>query len=169
MKSPVTAGCAGKGKMLKTKTITLIVAFLLASTGLAVATPIEWKVLVDKTKSCQLSVPPDWVVDASYPSQGSSPDAQVSVLTLGIEHGQTLKIVKEETEKIFSPIKIFEDSKKRLWFSYKEVTAPEGSRDINYYVAIPVNGSVCGARISMRNSSLAPIGKQIVESISAVK
>jgi hypothetical protein len=154
---------------VKPKAISLIVALLAASTGLAQTTPVGWKVLVDKTKNCQISVPSDWVVEASYPSQGSSPDGKLSVLTLRIEHGQTLKIVQEEIEKIFSPIKIFEDSKKRLWFSYKEVTAQEGSRDINYYVAIPVNGNVCGARISMRNSSLAPTGKQIAESISAVK
>ena len=148
--------------MLNTKTIPLIVALLVASNVVSGTVPTGWRVLVDETKSCQISVPPDWI-------EPYSSDTKIGILMFRNEQGRTLKMVKEHIEKIYSPIKVFEDSKKRLWFSYKDSSGPEGSREVDYYVAIPVRENVCDARIFMSRSSLQRIAKQIAESMSAAK
>jgi hypothetical protein len=162
--------------IVKTKVIRLIVALFVTSTaiatfgGLPATTTENWKVLVDKTKNCQISVPPDWAVDSSSPSEALSPDRKLLVIMEGTDRGQTLSAAKARMEyEMHSSIKIFEDSKKRLWFSYRNYSAPEGSRETVYYVAIPVNRNVCSARIYFDNSKLTVIAKQIAESIGPAK
>ncbi len=148
------------------KMIRLIAALFVTATAIgtsavsATTAYANWKVLVDKTKTCQISVPPDWIGD-------SSPDKKMGILSMvSTEHGETLAVAKQRMEyDMRSSIKVFEDSKRRLWFSYHDDSAPEGSRETIYYVAIPANGNVCSARIYFHNSKLNVIAKQIAESL----
>jgi hypothetical protein len=147
--------------MIRLIAVLFVAATAIGASGvLATTTPTNWKVLVDTAKACQISVPPDWIGD-------SSPDRQVGILSMvGTDHGETLAVARQRMEyHMRSSIKVFEDSKRRLWFSYHDDSAPEGSRETIYYVAIPVNGNVCSARIYFHNSKLNVIAKQIAESL----
>jgi hypothetical protein len=135
----------------------------------AATTPVEWKLLVDKTKTCQISVPSDWAANTFSPSAADSPDNLSDVRMDVTNLGKTLREFKVTAERIYAPIKIFEDSKSRLWFSYKNGADPEGSRRTYYLVGIPVKENVCAAQISFENRKLAPVAKQIAQSLVAAK
>lgn len=153
---------------MKTKMVPFFAAAILASAAIAATTPSGWKVLADKTKNCQISVPPDWVVSSYSPSSADSPDKKASLTMHGTNQGQTLDDAKSVMEVQFPPIKVIEDSKSRLFYSYKSPNSPDGTAD-NYYVGIPVKGNVCGAQVTFKNASLEPVAKQIAESLSAAK
>jgi hypothetical protein len=158
---------------MKTKAISFITAILAVSSVVAgsalleATTPADWKVLVDKTKSCQISVPRDWVVSAFSPSVAHSPDNKSEVRMAVTNLGHTLSEFKVTAEQIHAPIKIFEDSKSRLWFSYEEPFAPEGIRVINFLVGIPIQGNVCAADVSFEKRRLESVAKQIAQSLAA--
>jgi hypothetical protein len=160
---------------MKTKTVSFITAilavssFVAASTLLDATTPAGWKVLVDMTKSCQISVPSDWIVSSSSLISADSPDKKADVRMNVTNLGHTLREFKVTAEQIYVPIKIFEDSKSRLWFSYEEPSAPEGIRVVNFFVGIPVEGNVCAARVSFEKRRLESVAKQIAQSLAAAK
>jgi len=160
---------------MKTKTVSFITAILAVSSALAgspflnATTPAGWKVLGDKTQNCQISVPSDWVVSSFSPSAAESPDNKSGVRMAVTNLGHTLREFKANAEQVQAPIKIFEDSKRRLWFSYKELGAPEGDRTTYYFVGIPVHGNVCAAQVSFENRRLEPVAKQVAESLAAAK
>jgi hypothetical protein len=163
-----------KGGIMTMKSISYVGAVLVASItsvaspGLRATTPAGWKVLVDKTKNCQISDPGDWVVDTTSPSVAYSPDKKANVFMHGTNQGQSLDDVKPVMQAQYPPIKVMEDSKSRLFYSYKSPRSPDGNPD-NYYVGIPVKGNVCGAQITFKNASLEPVAKQIAESLAAAK
>jgi hypothetical protein len=160
---------------MKTKLISLAellfigTMVLTASKMLASTTPPGWKLLIDKTKNCQISVPSDWVVSTFSPSVADSPDNKSDVRMEVTNLGHTLREFKVTAEQIYAPIKIFEDSKRHLWFSYKEANPPEDSRIMYYFVGIPVDGNVCVAQIHFDNRRVEPVAKQITESLAAAK
>src|ERR1700722_2788431 len=133
---------------------------LVATTGLRATTPAGWKVLIDKTKNCQISVPGDWVVDTTSPSVAYSPDKKANVFMHGTNQGQSLDDAKSVMQAQYPPIKVMEDSKSRLFYSYKSPNSADDNLD-NYYVGIPVKGNVCGAQVTFKIASLEPVAKQI--------
>lgn len=151
------------------KTIPFISALLLAAVALAANVPSGWKVLVDRTKFCQVAVPPDWIPDKIAPSMANSPDNKSSIVMHGTNQGQTLAQAKTIIEQLMPPIKVIEDSKTRLWYSYKKPNAPADSTETSWYVAIPSNGNVCAARIDFKNPSGEAVAKQIAESLAPAK
>jgi hypothetical protein len=161
--------------LLKVSLISLVEVLFVGSMVLieskmyAATTPAEWNLLVDKTNNCQISVPSDWKVSAFSPSIAVSPDNKLEVQMDVTNLGKTLREFKVTAERIYPPIKIFEDSKSRLWFSYKNSADPEGSRMTYYLVGIPAKENVCAAQISFESGKLAPVAKQIAGSLVAAK
>jgi hypothetical protein len=162
------------GEMMKKKAIPFFAALLVtsiavvASTMPAATTPAGWKVLVDKTKNCQISVPPDWVVSTFSPSVADSADKKAN-LTMHSAPAQSLDQVKTIMEGMYPPTKVIEDSKSRVWYAYKAPSVAVDSLQVDWYVGIPAKGNVCGAQITFKVPSMEPMMKQIAESMSAAK
>src|SRR5580658_9554558 len=109
-----------EGGIMKTKTILFVVAVLVLSTSLvasshsSAAVPDGWKVLVDRSKTCQISVPSDWKVDQFSPSSAGAPDNKSS-MTMHASPNQSLAKAKGTFEMLFPPTKVIEDSATRAW------------------------------------------------------
>ena len=132
------------------------------------AAPDGWKVLVDRKKACQISVPSDWVVEKLSPSSASAPDNKASV-TMSSATGQTLDKAKATMTSMFPPLKVIEDSPKRFWYAYRAPSTAVDSPAVSWYVGIQVTGSVCGAQMDFKNPSLESTMKQMADSMSAAK
>jgi hypothetical protein len=148
------------------KLVPFPVVMSIALSGLAATVPAGWKVLIDKTKNCQIAVPADWVPNQLSPSMSDSADKKSSVAMHGTNQGQTLEQAKSVIEQMFPPTKVIEDSKTRLWYAYKGPNDDEDSPPTNWYVGIPSNGNVCGAQMNFKNPSAEPVMKQIAESLA---
>jgi hypothetical protein len=172
--TPVIAGYAPKGEIMKAKAILIIAAVALVSIILSesaisrAAAPDGWKVLVDRSKTCQISVPSDWKVDQFSPSSAGAPDNKSS-MTMHASANQTLAKAKGTFEMLFPPTKVIEDSATRAWIAYKADSVAVDSPEVNWYVAIPVKTSVCAVQIDFKNPSSEAMMKQLAESMSAVK
>ena len=150
------------------KAIAFVAVILVASTALAAGAPDGWKVLTDRSKTCQISVPSDWVVDAFSPSSASSPDKKASEI-MHATRNQTLSEVKSSIEMVFPPTKVIEDSPSRLWYAYKAAGAAVDSPAVSWYVGIPAKGNVCGVQIDFKDPAMEPAMKQIATSMAAAK
>jgi hypothetical protein len=172
--TPLTAGFARKGEIVKTKAILLIAAVVLvsmvfsSSTISKAAAPDGWKILIDRSKTCQISVPSDWTVDKFSPSSAGAPDNKSS-MTMHASPNQTLSAAKGTFEMMYPPKKVIEDSATRAWIAYKGDGVAVDSPEVNWYVAISVKSSVCAVQIDFKNPSSETMMKQLAESMSAVK
>jgi hypothetical protein len=159
---------------MKTKAILFIAAVLVFSTTLIASShtlafsPDGWKVLVDRSKTCQISVPSDWTVDKFSPSSAGAPDNKSS-MTMHASANQTLAAAKGTFEMMYPPKKVIEDSATRAWIAYKADSVAVDSPEVNWYVAIPVKASVCAVQIDFKNPNSEEMMKQVAESMSAVK
>jgi hypothetical protein len=159
---------------MKTKAILFAVAVIVFSAALVAsshspaAAPDGWKVLIDRSKTCQISVPSDWVVDKFSPTSAGAPDKQ-SDMTMHASPNQTLAAAKGTFEMMYPPKKVIEDSATRAWIAYKADSVVVDSPEVDWYVAIPVKTSVCAVQIDFKNPSSEPMMKQLAESMSAVK
>lgn len=159
---------------MKTKVILLISTIVVVSMVLSVpsisraAAPDGWKVLIDRSKTCQISVPSDWKVDQFSPSSAGAPDNKSS-MTMHASPNQTLAKAKGTFEMMYPPKKVIEDSATRAWIAYKADNVAVDSPEVNWYVAIPVKTSVCAVQIDFRNPSSEPMMKQLAESMSVAK
>jgi hypothetical protein len=159
---------------MKTKAILFIATILLAATALIAssasraAAPDGWKVLIDRSKTCQISVPADWVLDKLSPTFANAPDNKSSVI-VHASPNKTLKDAKTTFEMMYPPKKVIEDSASRAWVAYKGDSVAVDSSEVNWYVAIQVKTSVCAAQIDFKNPSSEAMMKQVAESMSAVK
>jgi hypothetical protein len=150
------------------KAISFVAVLSLASAMLAATTPAGWKVLIDKTKNCQIAVPPDWVVSQYSPSMADSPDKKANIIMHGTNQGQTLEMAKQVMESTNPPTKVIEDTKDRLWYEYTTSSGNKNIPPMNWYVGIPVKGNVCGVQISF-GPGMEPVMKQIAESLAGAK
>lgn len=141
------------------KYIPLLAVLLIASAGVAANTPAGWKVLIDRTKTCQIAAPQDWTPIMFSPSSANSPDNKASFV-MHATTGQSLDEVKSVMEGMFPPTKVIEDSKIRLWYVYASSGAAGGA-ETNWYVGIPSKGNVCGAQITFKDPGMEPLMKQI--------
>ena len=151
------------------KLVSFAVVMSAALAAFSATVPAGWKVLVDKTKNCQIAVPPDWVSSPLSPSMADSADKKSSIVMHGTNQGQTLEQAKSVMEQMFPPTKVIEDSKTRLWYAYKGANEDEDSPVVNWYVGIPANGNVCGVQMNFKNPSAEPVMKQIAESMAPAK
>jgi hypothetical protein len=150
------------------KSIPFLATLLIATAVLAADVPAGWKVLTDRSKNCQIGAPQNWVVDAFSPSSAGAPDKK-SDFTMHCTTNQSLAQVKGTMQMMFPPIKVIEDTKDRLWYSYKSGSGGDDTSVTNWYVGIPSKSNVCGVQIEFKDPSLEPVAKQIANSMSPAK
>jgi hypothetical protein len=144
------------------------VGLLLAvSTMVLAAAPAGWKTITDKKKTCQYSVPADWVQDTLITSSTTSADKKSSMVIHG--NAQSLDQVKPMIQQMIPPDKVIEDNGKRYWYSYKHLSGGSDLQGTNWYVAVAVPNGICAAQVTMKDPGAEAIGKQIVDTISAAK
>ena len=140
---------------------------LLVSTILLAAAPSGWKVVTDKKKLCQYSVPADWTQDALITSSSTSADKKSDVVIHGSP--SSLAETKSMIGQMIPPDKTIEDSGKRYWYSYKHLANAGDIPGTHWYVAVPAPGGVCAAQISFKDPAAEAVAKQIVDSIGPIK
>src|SRR3974390_3139490 len=96
-----------------------VVVVLVCSTALLGAAPAGWKVVTDKKKTCQYSVPADWTQDALITSSSTSGDKKSNAVIHGNQ--QSLSDIKPMIQQMIPPDKTIEDNGKRYWYSYKHL------------------------------------------------
>jgi hypothetical protein len=159
---------------MKTKSILFIASILIvpmaliASLASRTAAADGMKVLIDRSKTCQISVPSNWVVDQFSPSSAGSPDKKAD-LTMHASPNQNLTAAKSTFEMMYPPKKVIEDSASRAWIAYKADGVAVDSPEVNWYVAIPVKTSVCAVQIDFKDPGMESAMKQVAQSMSAVK
>ncbi len=64
-------------------------------------------------------------------------------------------------EGMYKPVKTFEDSSQRLWYSY------ELNGKTHWYVGVPVKGGICGAQLTVGKADQDATAKTIAMSVAA--
>jgi hypothetical protein len=141
---------------------------LVASSTFPASAPDGWKVLIDRSKTCQISVPANWIVDSFSPSSAGAPDKKAD-MTMHASPNQTLDKAKATIQMVYPPKKVIEDSASRFWYAYKADSVAVDSPEVNWYVAIPVKTSVCAVQIDFKDPSMEAAMKQLGESMSVIK
>jgi hypothetical protein len=142
-------------------------ALLLAGFGLhAQDVPSGWKVVKDRQGACQLAVPPDWVADKLMPSFMQSPDSKANAVAHGLRQGQSFGDAVNLAKQVTPPDKMIEESGKRVWYTYKGASTPDGGGD--YYVAV-AGSTICTAQIGFKSPALAETAKKIALSVTQAK
>jgi hypothetical protein len=130
---------------------------VLASTALK--SQSGWKTVKDKTGSCQISVPPDWI-PLSNPGFVNSPQGRTSIVTSG--HRQ-YRPFGAETLKMMNIDKVLETSATRaLWVS----KAVGNSSYVGYHVETLGKSNSCIAEISLPANTPEDDAKKIAFSLS---
>lgn len=142
---------------------------LVAITTLSAAAqsvPAGWKIVKDRKQHCQIAVPADWTTDKILTSQATAPDKSASALVHGIPPGAaTYADTVKAAKGLYKPIKTFEESGSRTWYS----TAPDpGQTGTSWYVATG-GAQVCDAQILFKTPASEATAKQIVMSLTPVK
>jgi len=140
---------------------------VLVSTIVLAAAPSGWKVVTDRKKTCQFSVPADWVLDTLLVGTATSPDKKSNIVVHG--NAASLAETKSMIQSMIPPDKMIEDSGKRYWYSYKHLSNGGDLAGTNWYVAVPAPGGVCGAQISFKDPGGEAVAKQIVDTIAPIK
>lgn len=130
--------------------------------ALAADVPSGWKLIKDKKQVCQAAVPADWTTDKILTSMATSPDKKSSVVVHGLRAGASYSDTVTMAKQMFKPVKVFEDSASRTFYSSERKGKPGSS----YYVAIG-GAQVCNAQIDFEGSD--DTAKKIANSLSAAK
>jgi hypothetical protein len=143
----------------------LLVGGILIGAAAAQTVPAGWKIVTDRKGLCQIAVPADWMADKIMPSNVSSPDKKASVIVHGIAAPATYEQTVATAKTMFKPMKTFEESANRVWWSS---TMRPGKTGESWYVAIG-GGQVCDAQVEFQDPAFADTAKKIVGSFSAKK
>jgi hypothetical protein len=144
-----------------------VTVLLAVSTIVLAVAPAGWKVVNDRKKTCQYSVPADWTQDKVLVGTSTSADGKSNVVVRGNE--QSLAEIKPTIQQMIPPDKTIEDSGKRYWYSYKHLANASDLPGTNWYVAVAVPGGVCGAQIGFKDPAAESVLKQVVDTIGAAK
>jgi hypothetical protein len=131
------------------------------------AAPAGWKVVTDRKKTCQYSVPADWTLDSLLVGTATSADKKDNAVIHG--NPMSLADIKPTVREMIPPDKVIEDNGKRYWYSYKHLANASDLPGTNWYVAVVVPSGVCAAQVSFKDPGAESVMKQIVDSIGAAK
>jgi hypothetical protein len=144
------------------------IAVLVMLSAIAVAAaPAGWKVVTDRKKTCQYSVPADWTLDSLLVGTATSADKKDNAVIHG--NPMSLADIKPTVQQMIPPDKVIEDNGKRYWYSYKHLANASDLPGTNWYVAVVVPSGVCAAQVSFKDPGAESVMKQIVDSIGAAK
>jgi hypothetical protein len=123
--------------------------------------------VVTKNGACEVIVPAEWTVDPAM-REARSPDNNVDVHVFTTDYASNMKSLADLKPLVagaYKPVKVFEDTPKRLWYRY----APHPTGD-GWYVATPAKTGTCNLEIAFRNSVIPDqaVAKQIALSLKPV-
>jgi hypothetical protein len=131
---------------------------LIALTSTLLNAQSAWKMVEDKTGSCQMSVPPNWT-ELSEPGLVNSPQGFTTMLTSG---HRPFRPFSAETIKVMNIDKVFENSPTRIFYAGKPAGNPP---KVNYHVEAPGKLNSCIAQITLPLNSEED-AKRIAASLS---
>lgn len=150
--------------MTKRFDVTLVSVGIVLLSSIAAAVAAD-QLITDRKNECQMSVPADWKLNPMIKGSAKSAQGTESVILASTAPGQSLNAVKGVIEQVYKPIKILEDSPRRLWFEYAAPNNSGGTARA-WYVGIPRTGNVCGAQIDMKDGN-ETLAKTIALSLQA--
>lgn len=137
---------------------TLSILALAASTAFNASAADGQRVLSTK-KTCQMTVPANWQIGKLLKSTAQSPDKSMSAVISSGGDDTTLAFAKSVMESSYKPVKVFEDSPRRLWYAY------DTGDGMGWYVGVPgTHHNVCGAQIVFKHAA-TDIAKSIALSV----
>jgi hypothetical protein len=135
---------------------------------MAAAKPNVWITVKDKTGSCQMSVPGDWVQNPQAPGHVTAPEHTDSMIISGFKHPR--KPMSEETQKAVGVDKIFENTADRRFYAAKPIPGTGGKPTlVVYHVDLARDDGTCIAQILVNQDHAEDEIKKIAASISAAR
>jgi hypothetical protein len=129
---------------------------------LACAQPAGWKVIKDRSGTCQIAVPANWT-PLSAPGFVNSPESTSTVLTASL---QPFAPLPEDILKTLNIGKLYENSASRVFY----VSKPEdASGHVRYHVEVPGKTSACIAEMSLTSSYPEDEAKKIAMTVASIK
>jgi hypothetical protein len=130
--------------------------------------PTGWKVVKDSKGTCQIAVPPEWVLleDGSGAAVFQGSTTAIAVVTS--QPGQIFKSLSEVLQKVLDirKEKMFENSATRLFYQDK---TSKGSSDPNAYSAsVPGKPGTCSCHVTFLPSVSADTVKKIALSLGPI-
>ena len=146
----------------------LAVLWLSISIAALAETPAGWQLMKDRKSQCQMSVPPGWTADKIMPGNVTAPDKSANVIFGGKPAAATFQQIADMAKDMFKPVKVFEDTPKRVWFA----SAPTSGK-ASWYVVIN-SKPVCEAQIrfpdpAAKGGNAEVMVRQMVESLKPVQ
>jgi hypothetical protein len=143
-----------------------ILILLLFFPASAQTIPAGWKVVKDSKETCQIAVPPEWVLLEDGSGAAVFQDSTIAVVTS--QPKQIFKPLSESLQKVLDirKEKMFENSAKRLFYQDK---TSKGSSDPNAFSAsVPGKTGTCSCHVTFLASVSADTVKKIALSLGPV-
>lgn len=120
-----------------------------------------WKTVKDKTGTCQISVPPNWVL-LSTPGMVNSPESTTTMVMSGTS---PFRPFSSETLTMLDIDKLYENTAQRSFYR----TKPSSSGYVNYHIEVPGNGKRCIAQLTLSTKYSEDEAKKIAMSAGPAK
>lgn len=138
------------------------------SSVVAARDPDGWVTVRDKTGSCQMSVPRDWVLSAKMPGHITTPEHTDSMIISGFKHSR--KPMSDEMQKAVGVDKIFENTADRWFYAAKPIPGAAGKPTlVVYHIEAARDDGTCIAQILVNQNHSEGEIKKIAASVSAAK
>jgi hypothetical protein len=131
-------------------------------------TTAGWKMVKDSKNTCQIAVPPEWVLLEDGLGAAIFQGSTTTIAVVTSQPGQIFKPLPESLQKVLDirKEKIFENSAKRLFYQDKTSKSPA---DPNAYSAsIPGKAGTCSCHVTFLPSVSADMVKKISLSLGPV-
>jgi hypothetical protein len=138
------------------------------SSTAASAKPDGWIPVKDKTGSCQMSVPGNWVLNAQTAGHVTTPEHTDSMIISGFKHPR--QPMSDETQKAVGVDKMFENTADRWFYAAKPIPGTGGKPTlVVYHVDVARDDGTCIAQILVNQNHSEDEIKTIAASVSAAK
>ena len=135
----------------------------MVSSALMAQTPSGWKVLHDKTHTCQMAVPADWKVLTEAGWMGQAPNNQADA-EITFQSGKTLKPLSDMAQKALNVAKMFDNTPQRIFWSSQPTKTSDPITP--YAVRIAAKGGICAGLISTRSAVSEDVVKKIASTFA---
>ena len=117
---------------------------------------------------CQMSVPPDWNVNAHVPSMATGPDlADAMILS---QPGKTVRPMNGVVKNVVGVDKMLENTAQRVFWAAKPARFPQAlPRSLPITWRCRAKRGRCAGQITIKQGEPEPLVRQIAATVAAVK
>jgi hypothetical protein len=134
----------------------------------AAAETAGWKAIKDTSAACQMSVPPDWNVNAQVPSMATGPE--LAAATIVSQPGKTVRPMNETVQNVVGVDKMLENTAQRVFWAGKPISVPAGAPPVvAYHVTVPGKNGTCVGQITIKQGGSEALVKQIAATAGPAK